>query len=177
MSARHLRNLVTLSGAKLLTERSAWLKLHPVFAFRPPQNLHPFPGRGVEPRDMLWIVRRQSRSIVVVPSDLYHFRSGGSFLGRFRGHEDRERLIGHDGYPLVAAGMRVDLDTAEIVERIRRLRAKDVGCAEAVDQQGRSAFAVRVREYVEGLQACGIGEIGVVGMRSEGQRCVGSVLQ
>src|SRR4051812_34717653 len=48
--------------------------------------------------------------------------------------------------------------------------------SEAVDKQGSSALAVRVREQMKHLEACGVGEISRVRVRSDAELSVSRIL-
>lgn len=65
--------------------------------------------------------------------------------------------------------MGVHVDRAEEPVRLRVGGAQVGGDLEPVDEQAGAAGAVRVGQQVEGLQACRVGEVGVVRVGLEGE--------
>lgn len=89
--------------------------------------------------------------------------------------EDGEAAVGGYADAGVAAGVGVDGDRAEEVVGLGVFVAEEGGGFEAVDEEGGAAGAVGVGEQVEGLEAGGVAEVGVVGVGVEGEGGVGGV--
>jgi hypothetical protein len=81
--------------------------------------------------------------------------------------EDGEAAVGLDADAFVARGVGVDVYGRKDPVCFSICFQQLVRDFEAVDEEGRAAFAVGVREQVECLQACGVGEVGIVGVGFE----------
>ena len=152
-----------------LTQRPPRPQLLPIFQFRSPQNLNPFPRRHVPSRDLVRILRQHRCSIVIVPPHLCQPRSFGFGL------QHGVRGLGQELDVGVPARVPAYLDPAQGGVCVWGLETERRGRFEAVDQEGGSARAVGVREEVEGLKAGWVGEVCRVGVGTQCQRGVGAV--
>lgn len=143
-------------------------QLKPIQILHIIQNLIEF-SRRIIPLIQRVEIRRHARPVGVVPPHLGE-------MAEFRVmREGGEGVRGLDGDAFVAGGVGVDAGLGEGEVGVAVFDVELHRGAEAVDEEGFAARAGGVGEHVEGLEACGFGEVGVVGVGFEGFGGVGGV--
>jgi hypothetical protein len=112
---------------------------------------------------LLHVLDRQldTRAVRTIPAHAQQVPGSGVVF------EDGEAAVGLDADAFVARGVGVDVYGRKDPVCFSICFQQLVRDFEAVDEEGRAAFAVGVREQVECLQACGVGEVGIVGVGFE----------